>query len=61
MKPLKAHSLPTTNIDEFAAAIAEYGSSLGPRMRGDGRIEDRLRLPINKLVWNPYRPRCWNT
>ncbi|MDX8052476.1 type ISP restriction/modification enzyme [Lentzea sp. BCCO 10_0798] len=37
------------DADEFAAAVSEYGSALLPRMRGDGRNEDRLRLPMSKL------------
>lgn len=40
---------PRLDTDEFAAAVSAYGSALLPRMRGDGRNEDRLRLPVSKL------------
>lgn len=38
------------NPDDFASAIAQFGADLVPRMRGDGRREDRLRAPVNDLV-----------
>lgn len=31
-------------------AVSQFGVELGPRMRGDGRSEDRLRLPIGNLI-----------
>jgi hypothetical protein len=45
----RSHNSPFDN-GRFLAAISEYGSNLGPRMRGDGRNEDRLRSPIGKFV-----------
>jgi hypothetical protein len=35
---------------DFDSAIAQFGRDLGPRMRGDGRREDRLRVPVHDLI-----------
>lgn len=40
----------TSSPPDFNAAIALFGIELAPRMRGDGRLEDRLRAPVNDLV-----------
>lgn len=34
----------------FQELIAKFGEELGPRLRGDGRREDALRLPVNALI-----------
>jgi hypothetical protein len=34
----------------FAKLISQFGAELAPRMRGDGRPEDRLRGPVSTLV-----------
>lgn len=41
--------------DPFSAAVATFGADLAPRMRGDGRPEDRLRLPVSNLMKNVGR------
>lgn len=43
-------SSPSSDSDKIRAAVARFGAELGPRMRGDGRDEDRLRAPVYTLL-----------
>lgn len=45
-------SQSSRDAEKIDEAVAEFGTELGPRMRGDGRPEDRLRAPIYKLLKN---------
>lgn len=44
----------------FKELIAKFGAKFGPRLRGDGRREDALRLPVNTLVTRLGRQLGWS-
>lgn len=41
---------PPRSEQKFLRIIQQFGAELGPRIRGDGRNEDRLRSPVSRLV-----------
>ena len=51
MAPAKRHQVGLTSVfSKVSAAVTEYAAELAPRMHGDGRREDQLRLPVHHLV-----------
>lgn len=41
---------PRRDADAIRAAVARFGHEVAPQMRGDGRSEDRLRVPVHNLL-----------
>ena len=39
-----------SGCETFVQIVQKFGAELRPRMRGDGRKEDRLRAPVSKLI-----------
>src|SRR5690348_11322937 len=43
-------SPPSRDAEKIQAAVARFGHRLVPRVQGDGREEDQIRVPVHDLL-----------